>query len=244
MKTLLRLPVIEGLIKRRMLVNFRADPGVVQKILPRGMRPKLHAGHAIVGICLIRLEQIRLKGLPALTGLSSENAAHRIAVAWDDAEGTPHEGVFIPRRDTDSALNALAGGRIFPGEHHLAKFRVADSGGQVDFSMTGKAVTIRLRAKPAAALPEGSCFRTVAEASAFFEGGCVGYSVTCDPARFDGMRLETMKWEVGALAVTAVESTWFSDPGRFPPGSITFDHALIMRDIPHEWHAVEDFAAS
>lgn len=224
-----------------MLVNFRADPGVVQKLLPAGLRPKLHASHAIVGICLIRLEQIRMKGLPAIAGFSSENAAHRIAVEWDDGVGAIREGVFIPRRDTDSALNALAGGRLFPGEHHLSKFQVSDVNGRIDFMMTGHEVTIRLTAEPAAALPEGSCFGSVKEASAFFEGGCVGYSVTCDPGRFDGIRLETLKWEVGALAVESVESSWFSDPSRFPPGSITFDHALIMREIPHEWHAVKDY---
>lgn len=233
--------MIEGLIRRRMLVNFRGDSEVVQKLLPAGLRPKLHAGSAIVGICLIRLEQIRMKGLPVLAGLSSENAAHRIAVEWDDAEGTPREGVFIPRRDTDSHLNALAGGRIFPGEHHLSKFRVSDADGQIGFAMTGDSVAIRLTAEPAAALPVGSCFHSVGEASSFFEGGCVGYSLTCEPGRFDGIRLETRKWEVGALAVKTVESTWFSDPIRFPPGSIAFDHALIMRDIPHEWHAVEDY---
>ena len=60
----MRIPVIKGTIKRRLLVNFRADPTVVQRILPSLFRPKLHEGHAIVGICLIRLEQVRPRGLP------------------------------------------------------------------------------------------------------------------------------------------------------------------------------------
>jgi hypothetical protein len=28
----------------------------------------------------------------------------------------------------------------------------------------------------------------------------------------------------------------FSDSRRFPEGSVEFDHALIMRNIAHEWH--------
>lgn len=111
----MRIPVIRGIIKRRMLVNFRADPKIVQRILPEPFSPKLQAGHRVVGVCLIRLEQIRPAGLPAIIGLASENAAHRFAVQWKDAQGLQKEGVFIPRRDTDALLNRLAGGRLFLG---------------------------------------------------------------------------------------------------------------------------------
>ena len=88
-----------------------------------------------MGICLIRLEQLRPAGFPTVLGLSSENAAHRIAVEWNDGTGVPREGVFIPRRDTDSLLNRLAGGRIFPGEHHPARFSVVDVAGHIELSM-------------------------------------------------------------------------------------------------------------
>lgn len=110
---MIRLPVIQGLIRRRLLVNFRVDPAVMETFLPEPFRPKLHAGYAIAGICLIRLEDIRPRGLPGVLGISSENAAHRIAVEWEDESGRTREGVFIPRRDTNSCLNHLAGGRSF-----------------------------------------------------------------------------------------------------------------------------------
>src|SRR5207244_2637585 len=62
---------------------------------------------------------------PAFFGISSENAAHRIAVEWAEG-GALREGVFIPRRDTSSWHNALAGGRLFPGCHHHARFQVEE----------------------------------------------------------------------------------------------------------------------
>src|SRR5215213_8122480 len=109
----MKIPTIQGLIDRRMLVNFTADPAVVQKLLPAPFRPKIFKGKAIVGICLIRLKHIRPKGFPSVVGLSSENAAHRIAVEWGK-DGKTREGVYIPRRDTSSWLNQMAGGRVFP----------------------------------------------------------------------------------------------------------------------------------
>jgi hypothetical protein len=131
---MLRLPKVHGTIKRRLLVNFRVDPAAMQRLLPPPFRPKLHGDHAIAGICLIRLENIRPRGFPSVVGLSSENAAHRIAVVWEDAAG-PHEGVYIPRRDTGSLVNHFAGGRLFPGEHQRATSHVVENEQQIDLHM-------------------------------------------------------------------------------------------------------------
>jgi hypothetical protein len=127
----MKIPAIKGIIRRRILLNYRVAPEVVQKVLPTNFRPKLVDGYAIAGICMIRMEAIRPKGLPAIVGVSSENSAHRIAVEWDDPDCGSREGVFVPRRDTNSRLNALAGGRIFPGVHHLSKFTINDQDGRI-----------------------------------------------------------------------------------------------------------------
>ena len=85
---MLKLPVITGLIRRRLLVNYRVDPAAIKSILPSRFRPKLQNGHAIAGICLIRLEGIRPRLFPAWAGITSENAAHRIAVLWTESDGS------------------------------------------------------------------------------------------------------------------------------------------------------------
>jgi hypothetical protein len=238
----MRIPVVKGIIKRRLLVNFRAAPEMVQRILPHPFRPKLHRGNSIVGICLIRLEHIRPASLPSFIGISSENAAHRIAVEWIDEVGVQREGVFIPRRDTGSFLNRVAGGRVFPGEHHRARFRVTDDGRRIDVEMGSSdgEVKVRVIGEDTDRLPASSCFESLADASGFFEGGSLGYSVTRDAQRLDGLRLRTFEWRVSALAVSTVHSSFFADGQRFPDGSIEFDHALIMRNILHEWHQADD----
>jgi hypothetical protein len=231
------LSVITGLIKRRLLLNYRADPAVVQRLLPGKLEPKIHAGHAIVGACLIRLEKIRPDGLPEFLGLSSENAAHRIAVTWDDETG-PHEGVFIPRRDTGSMLNAVAGGRLFPGAPRAARFTITEGLREIDFRLRSRdgLADLHVVARQSHEIPPTSSFRSLADASDFFEGGCLGYSSTSDPARFDGVRLEAQEWRVHALDVHRLHSAYFEDSDRFPKDSIQFDHGLIMRNILHRWH--------
>jgi hypothetical protein len=181
-----------------------------------------------------------------MLGFSSENAAHRIAIEWTDASGLAREGVFIPRRDTGSRFNSLAGGRLFAGEHHHARFFVSDDGQHIDLTMHSDdaQVSVRVVGNAADTLPASSCFDSLDEASAFFEGGCLGYSVTRDQSRLDGLWLRTLEWSVQALAVTTAHSSYFDDRTRFPVGTVEFDHALVMRDIFHEWHQAEDFYAA
>jgi hypothetical protein len=236
-----KLPSIEGTIRRRLLLNYRVDPEVISRILPAPFEPKLHRGHAIAGICLIRLEGIRPTGAPRAFGFSSENAAHRIAVTWKSADG-PREGVYIPRRDTSSLINQAAGGRVFPGEHHAAEFDVSEDGNNVSLAMssTDGAVSVRVSASVADALPSTSCFASVREASSFFEPGALGYSATRSGDKLQGVVLKTKTWHIEALNVSSVHSSYFADLARFPEGSAVFDHGLVMRDIAHEWHGAED----
>jgi hypothetical protein len=234
----MRIPVIRGVIDRRLLVNFRVDPAVLAKVLPAPFRPRLIHGAGMAGVCLIRLQHLRPRFLPAFLGLSSENAAHRIAVEWDEG-GQPREGIFIPRRDTSSRLNMLVGGRLFPGLHHHATFRVQEKGDRyrVALDSDDRRTHLAVEGQVAPALPPGSVFHSLREASAFFEQGSLGYSVTARPGVYDGLELRTLSWHVEPLAVERVESSFFEDRSRFPPGSVQLDCALLMRGIEHEWHA-------
>ncbi|MEP6902655.1 MAG: DUF2071 domain-containing protein [Actinomycetota bacterium] len=239
----MRIPTLQGIIKRRLLVNFRADAENIQQILPKEFRPKLHKGKAIAGICLIRLEQMRPKFTPQFLGLSSENAAHRIAVLWEDEAGKTLEGVYIPRRDTDSFINSAVGGTLFPGEQNRADFTVAQAENEIDFAMHSKdkKIAVALKGRITDALPKTSVFTSLAESSKFFETGALGFSVTNNVKYLDGISLETKSWKVDALEIDYVHSSFYDDETIFPKGSIEFDHALIMQNIAHEWHSAPKF---
>lgn len=234
----MQFPIIRGVIDRRVLVNFRLEPGVAAAALPAPFRPNLTRGTAMAGICLIRLRGIRPEWVPVALGVSSENAAHRIAVEWDTPQGI-REGVFIPRRDTDSRLNAWLGGRLFPGLHNHARFELTKGGGRYDVAFTADdgSAHARVVGREDGQLPESSCFRSPAEASAFFRGGSIGWSPSHTTGVFEGLELRCHNWDVRPLAVESVESDFFNDSRLFPPGSVEFDCALVMRGIEHEWHA-------
>lgn len=234
----MRLPVMRGLIDRRILVNYRVDPDALAALLPEPFRPQLVRGHGIAGICLIRLKDLRPRFVPKFLGLSSENAAHRIAVEWEQ-QGQTLQGVYVPRRDTNNRFNVCAGGRLFPGVQHHARFdvRETDDHFHIDITSDDGEVTLHVDASCSPALPADSVFESLEETSSFFKKGSLGYSSTRNLTRFDGLELRSTNWLVSPLDVQAVRSSFFEDESLIPAGAATFDHALLMRDIDHEWHS-------
>ncbi len=239
----MRLPEIQGEIERRLLVNYRVDPEVVAGLLPAPFRPQLVGDSAVAGICLIRLGHMRPIHLPAPLGLRSENAAHRVAVEWDTPLG-PRIGVYIPRRDSDSWANIVLGGRIYPGEHHRARFTVdeGDDHVAVAFTSVDGSTQVDVSVRVAERLSGSRLFGDTREASGFFEAGSTGYSATSQPQRFDGLGLKTSAWRVEPTSVDYASSSFFDDPTLFPPGTAQLDCALLMRRVPVTWKPLESLS--
>jgi hypothetical protein len=231
---------IRGTIDRRILVNYRIDPDVLAEELPAPFRPQTVAGYGVGGICLIRLRDLRPRGVPAALGLTSENAAHRFAVEWDDGDDT-RSGVYVSRRDTDSRLNSLLGGTLFPGVFTPASFHVDEADDRFEISMTSQTDGTRtaITGTPGESLPSDSVFDSLDAASAFQEEGSMGYSPTERGHEFDAMDLHIPDWEVEPFSVDAVESSYFEDLA-----GAEFDNALLMEDTYHEWRDGEPVAAS
>lgn len=229
-------PAMASVIQRRLLVNYRLDPEVAARVLPRGMRPDLVNGYAVGGICLIRLSRLRPAGLPARVGITTENAAHRIGVVWEGASGLEH-GVYIPRRDTDSRLTTLVGGRLFSGEHHRARFdvRESDDALQVSFRSTDATAHVGVKVAVDDALRDSVLFGDMAAASRFFQDAPVGRSARTAGPELDAVKLTTSRWTIEPTRLLSVESSFFSDAERFPAGSAQPDSALLMRDVPALW---------
>lgn len=239
----MRHPRLSSVIERRLLVNYRVTPDAAARLLPGPLRPQLVNGHAVAGICLLRLGEVRPAWAPKAFGLRSENAAHRIAVEWDGPDGV-ETGVYIPRRDTASRLNAWAGGRLFPGEHGRADFDVHETPDRMRVALrTWDGDTrVDVTVEPADELRDSELFADLAEASRFFQRGAKGFSATGSGRHLDGMELRTDAWRVAAARVRSATSSFFDDPDCFPPGSATLDCALVMRDVPVSWRPLPAMA--
>ncbi len=240
---MLRLPTVAGVMERRILVNYRIDPDVAAKMIPDPFRPQIVGGHAIAGICLIRLTRLRPSFLPASCGFTSENAAHRFAVEWTESNRL-RRGVYIPRRDSSSWFNTLVGGRLFPGLHHRARFAVQESESRwsVQFASVDGTAAVYVDAELADRVPAGSVFGDLAGATEFFRAGAAGFSPAARPGCYDGLELQADRWSLEPLEVRQVSSSLFDDRGQFPAGAAEFDSAFLMREVPHRWVTLPSMA--
>lgn len=234
----MRAPTIKATMQRRILVNYRVERATLASLLPRPFRPALVGGYGVAGICLIRLGGVRPDGLPAALGLTSENAAHRVAVEWDTPDG-PATGVYIPRRDTSSRLGALLGGRFYPGRQHRADFRVDEGGGayRIEVSSHDGEVEIKVAARRSAVVMQDSVFASLDEASAFFRCAPLGYAATPQDGVFDGVALAAEGWGIEPLRLDEVRSSFFDDPDRFAAGTAVPDSAFLMAGVDTIWSA-------
>ncbi len=170
--------------------------------------------------------------MPSIVGTGSHNAAHRIAV--DSSAG---EGVYVTRRDTDSWLNTMSGGRLFPGVYAKADFNilVLDDCYSVKIEDKQGALIMSISAEVVSKLPEGSVFESTEEVSDFFKTGNIGWSSKEGSDEFDAIELKAVEWSMEPLKVRESYSAYFSDTSKFPEGSVEFDSAMIMRGLKHSW---------
>ena len=232
----MKIPVLNGIIDRRILVNYRVRPDVVKRLLPSHLDPILINGYASAGICLLRLKDIGMKYSPSLLRITSENAAHRFLVKYKH-EGRETCGVYIPRRDTDSTLNVLLAGKIFSWPHYPARFETKERNGDYTVKMESEDhnTSLNVQASLTDVFPANSMFDSIDHASRTFQSCPVGISPSTTPNQFKTIQLKTMTWSVKPLQVHKLQSSFFEDRSLFPEGSIHFDNALLMEGIAHEW---------
>ena len=221
-----------GVMARRLLVNWRVPAELAAQMLPPGVEPKTVGGSAIVGLCLVRLKQLRPSGLPAWVGLSSENLAIRMGVTG--ARGPAKQGaVLILDRWTGSRANALFCRHIGYGVHRPGRFAVREGSGRAEITVSSdRGATIAQVFLETGGPLTDSAFGSMADAESFFRGGERGFSPSAKPGEWDCLRLELGAWRLEPMRVRHAYS-WHIQ--RLFGDAAEFDSAVVMRDIEHTW---------
>lgn len=220
------VPSVKAHLRRRLLVSYRLDPEIARTLVPSPLRPQLIGGQALGGFCVLGLDGIRPRWLSTRVGLRSENAAHRIAVEWDE-HGSVRTGVFILERHSSAWHPVLFGGRLFPGVHRRARFTTDEQGDRYAMGMDARGEHLDVDVEVGGSWAS-SFFGSVAEASAFYRSGRIGWSLGHDGRMLEAVALAAEEWTVEAAQMRSVHSSFFD---ALPSGSAVFDHVVVMRDL-------------
>lgn len=218
---------VRARLRRRLLLNYRLDADVARALLPDGLRPLLVDGHAVAGVCVLGLEDIRPRWARGRWGFRSENAAHRIAIEWDE-EGEAQPGVYIFERHSSAWLPVLFGGRLFPGVHRKARFAIDESGDRYAVTMDAEGESLAAEVEVGGEWQSG-LFPTVEDASEFYRSGRIGWSRRHDGVSLEPVELTSTEWSVEGARLRSLRSSFFD---ALPEGAAVFDSVVVMRDLP------------
>ncbi|MDP3951591.1 DUF2071 domain-containing protein [Microbacterium sp.] len=218
---------VQARLRRRLLLSYRLDANVARGLLPDGLSPLLVDGHAVAGVCVLGLESIRPQWLRGRWGLRSENAAHRIAVEWDD-DGELQRGVYIFERHSSAWFPVLFGGRAFPGVHRKARFAIDESADRYAVTMDAEGESLAADVEVGGEW-KSELFATVEDASEFYRSGRIGWSRRHDAVRLERVALTSTEWAVEGAQLRSLRSSFFD---ALPEGAAVFDSVVVMRDLP------------
>lgn len=218
---------LKAQLRRRLLISYAIDPTVASRLLPQPFRPKLVDDRAVGGFCVIGMRSVRPGWLAAPVGIRTENAAHRIAVEWDE-RGRTRSGVYIFERHSSSLVPVVAGGRLFPGIQKHAKFKLEE---------TATRFRVEMDARDTYALADvelnkdwsSRLFPTVQAASDFYRNGTIGWSPRRDGRSAERIELTSNAWAVQPGRINEIRSSFFDS---LPGSAAELDSVVIMRDLP------------
>ena len=228
------LPSLEATLTRRVLVIYRADPVVLRRLVPAPLELATRNGCAVVGISLMRLAELRVRGMSSAMGLSAENMAHHAAIRYPAGRALS-DGLFIWRRDTDSPLLAQLGGRLVPAEFRQASFAFREGTSMAAEIRTERhEADVSFVATPDRYWRSTPIFRTREDACEFCCACECVFSCAWRDRRLFATRLPASPWEMTPLRILRLRSAFFESPKIFPKGSIAFDSAVLLHSTAEQ----------
>lgn len=228
------IQAVSGICERRIILNWRVDPALVAKHLPRPFRPRLVKGHAIVSVEVLQLVGMRPTGMPRIAGFHTQNAVDRIAVEWNEGGSILH-GFFVPSRYSPSAVNTLISlTRLFPAVFKHARFRFERAGVHYRVSVAAEGNRLSFDANESSIFSEKSAFDSMNMASEFHRDAKISYSPAHEEGTYDGIYLKSFDWHATPLEVINVHYDYIE---KTFPGAV-FDSAFVVRNTKHEWHGM------
>jgi uncharacterized protein YqjF (DUF2071 family) len=229
---------ISAYFRQSLVLTYAFSPEVLAPLLPEGLALDTWHGHAFLAVALVKTEQLRPSFLPAALGgrffLSGYRVFTRLARG-----GQSRRGLRILRSDTDRRWMVCGGNLLTHYNYRLCHADVREDGRQIHWSVrTAHAeadldVTAHLAGR-AAALPEGSPFRTLAEARRFAGPLPYTFDYEKETRSIIGIRAVRQHWSPEPVAVEVWRNT-FLEREPFRNGAPVLANAFYVHDVPYAW---------
>jgi len=228
---------LQGRLADTLLLTYRTPAESVRALLPEGLELVQRGPWAFWSVVCCKVEHLRPGRLPKAMGVSFHHVAYRLRVQAMTASAEVVDGLYFTHSDADAPLSTLfdaLGNRLTDLRLHRAAIqmkrgddavRVRVDPGQSD---AGYGLTLDAAHAPAA-LREGSCFPTVADARAF--GRYPPAALSVHAAKDDDARRE-----LHVMRVERMDSAWVETPVVVRDAALGYFDALGQTGLAElEW---------
>lgn len=216
-----------------LVLAYTLPADVLRPLVPDGLVLDTYDDLGVVAIALVQTEHLRPKGLPKALGRDFFLSGYRVFVRLDRPDKNLR-GLRILRSDTDQRMMVALGNTFTHYGYRLAEVDTKRDGERltVDVRTPGQEADLHVEADlcEATSLPEGSSFRSMADAKRF--AGPLPYTFDRDvpTGKIVAVRGVRTSWNTRPVTIVAQRSTWLA---RFPEARLA--NAFYVEDVPYAW---------
>lgn len=240
-----RLTQATGILEDAVLLNFRTDIHVLNRILPPPFVPRLVDGYGLVGILMFKMRDLACEKNLGLPSPPSDHVLYRVAVSWQHGMRT-HHGMYLLRHEVNTRLNVRQRRKgLFPVAASPIRWHKTPGSEMFGWTLnTHNQTRLKVRARLATAFPPGSVFDTLDQASLFFQKERAAIAPRFQQSIFAHTRFLPLNWKVKPLFIEALHTDMDQLGSLFPKEQIYFDSGLIWPRILCKWQKGHEIVSS
>lgn len=229
---------ISAFFRHSLVLTYALPPETLEPLLPKGLVLDLFRGHAFLAIAVVQTERLRPSFLPAVMGQDFFLSGYRIFTRLANGMQSKR-GLRILRSDTDRGWMTYAGNLLTHYNYRFCQTKLETNGEELHWTVwtPGSEADLEVVARLAdgpAPLPNGSPFRTLAEARRF--AGPLPYTFDYEQATQSiiGIRAIRQQWEPVPVAVEVRRNT-FLEQEPYVSAHPILANSFYVHDVPYRW---------
>jgi uncharacterized protein YqjF (DUF2071 family) len=225
---------MQGMVRRRFLINYPVEPSLLAPFVPPGGELSLHQGKAWLSDCFVHITGMRPTGVPQALGVSFHYLIHRTRARLPFPDGKKREAVLVLDPTIDSRLLATFGAAAtgVPFKRRPIEFVTDGSAWRLGVR-DGKDLIFEAMIRGSSFgtdMPTNSPFSSLSQADEFLLGVSYGGSWNPEAGTLHVLAETHEPWRAQVGTCDTRRNAFLEGLGIESPRA---DHVITMVDCPH-----------
>jgi uncharacterized protein YqjF (DUF2071 family) len=225
---------MQGIVRRRFLINYPVEPSLLEPFVPPGGELSLHQGKAWLSDCFVHISNMRPSWVPRALGITFHYLIHRTRAVLPFPDGKKREAVLVLDPSMDSRLLNVFGAPMtgVPFKRRPIDFVTDGSAWRLGVRQ-GKGLIYEAMIRGSSfgtEMPTNSPFSSLSQADDFLLGVSYGGSWNRETGTLHLLAETHEPWRAQVGTCDIRRNAFLEGLGFDTPRA---DHVITMVDCPH-----------